>query len=114
MTKIPSHILSATIPPAVMGMTANWLLSLISRHNFIQTIAFLVLLAPAAQCLWPIPRSLQTGTTALKLSPDFTIKVNFQDAALDLSDAILRTKSYLINDKLQVIIYVFDMHDMTQ
>ncbi|RPD56093.1 beta-hexosaminidase [Lentinus tigrinus ALCF2SS1-7] len=50
--------------------------------------------------LWPLPRSLQTGTTALKLAPDFDIHMNVLHAPSDLSDAVARTKSHLKNDKL--------------
>lgn len=73
--------------------------------GFIRNIAFLVLLLipTVARSLWPIPRTLQTGSKALKLSPNFTINFSFQDVPLDLSDAVLRTKSFLINDKLQVV-----------
>ncbi len=65
---------------------------------------FVTFLAFAPLCgvfgLWPLPRTLQTGTTVLKLAPNFDIHVNVQHAPSDLSDAVLRTKSHLMNDKL--------------
>ncbi|TFK93272.1 glycoside hydrolase family 20 protein [Polyporus arcularius HHB13444] len=65
---------------------------------------FVVFLAFAPLCgvfgLWPLPRTLQTGTTVLKLAPNFDIHVNIQHAPSDLSDAVSRTKSHLKNDKL--------------
>ncbi|PIL35146.1 hypothetical protein GSI_02935 [Ganoderma sinense ZZ0214-1] len=50
--------------------------------------------------LWPQPRSLETGSTALKLASTFDIHVDIQHAPSDLSAAISRTKSFLKNDKL--------------
>jgi hexosaminidase len=68
-----------------------------------RVFAFLSLLvAPGVQSLWPIPRSLQTGTTALKLSDSFDISLNVRSPPQDLLDAVSQTKSYLFNDKLQV------------
>jgi hexosaminidase len=61
-----------------------------------------VLFALRVQSLWPIPRSLQTGTSALKLHEDFDIRLNVQHPPQDLLDAVSRTKSHLINDRLQV------------
>ena len=65
---------------------------------------FSLLLALAPLCgvvgLWPQPRSLQTGSTTLKLASNFDINVNVQHAPSDLSDAVSRTKSFLKNDKL--------------
>ncbi|OJT06180.1 Beta-hexosaminidase 2 [Trametes pubescens] len=50
--------------------------------------------------LWPLPRSLQTGSSALKLASNFDIHVNIAHAPSDLGSAIARTKSFLKNDKL--------------
>ena len=49
--------------------------------------------------LWPLPRSLSTGSTGLKLSPIFDIHLNVQHAPTDLRDAVSRTKSHLKNDQ---------------
>lgn len=66
---------------------------------------FLSLLLPLASAggvfgLWPQPRSLETGSTALKLASNFDIRVNIQHAPSDLSAAVSRTRSFLRNDKL--------------
>jgi len=61
-----------------------------------------VLIAPGVQSLWPIPRFIQTGNTALKLSEDFHITLNVQTPPQDLLEAVSRTEFYLIHDKLQV------------
>lgn len=53
-----------------------------------------------SEALWPIPRSLEAGTTSLKLSSDLKITVNVHDAPQDLLDAVNRTRYYLYNDKL--------------
>ncbi|TBU58065.1 beta-hexosaminidase [Dichomitus squalens] len=65
-------------------------------------LSLLLALAPAAGVfgLWPQPRSLETGSTALKLASDFDIHVSVQHPPSDLSDAVSRTKSFLQNDKL--------------
>ena len=62
----------------------------------------LLALAPVGGvlALWPLPRSLETGTTALKLAPNFDIHVDVQHAPSDLSDAVSRTKTHLKTDKL--------------
>ena len=58
-----------------------------------------------ASALWPIPRSLQTGTTLLKLSPKFDIQVTgISNPPQDLLDAISRTMSHLHNDRLQRLV----------
>ena len=79
------------------------------RSLFKFTAAFLAFscLFHFASALWPMPSSLQTGTTLLKLlnscdSDHFDI--TFSDilqAPQDLQDAIERTKSRLYADKLQ-------------
>ncbi|EIW52408.1 N-acetylhexosaminidase [Trametes versicolor FP-101664 SS1] len=50
--------------------------------------------------LWPLPRSLQTGSSALKLASNFDIHVNVAHAPSDLEGAVSRTKAFLKNDKL--------------
>ena len=61
-----------------------------------------------ASALWPMPSSLQTGTTLLKLSNSCDhFNITFSDipqAPQDLQDAIERTKSRLYTDKLQRLI----------
>ena len=61
-----------------------------------------------ASALWPMPSSLKTGTTLLKLSSgsnNFSIQVtNIPQAPQDLRDAISRTLSRLHTDQLQRLI----------
>ncbi|KAK7054384.1 Glucosamine-6-phosphate isomerase (Glucosamine-6-phosphate deaminase) (GNPDA) (GlcN6P deaminase) [Paramarasmius palmivorus] len=54
--------------------------------------------------LWPIPRSLETGASLLKLASEFDITININDAPQDLVDAVSRAKTLLQNDKLQRLI----------
>jgi hexosaminidase len=54
--------------------------------------------------LWPIPTNLNAGTTALRLSPSFSIEVNIPNAPADLSDAVARTKTLLRQDGLQRLV----------
>ncbi|KAI5118086.1 hypothetical protein M0805_007736 [Coniferiporia weirii] len=49
--------------------------------------------------LWPKPRSLSTGSSALRLSPSFTISASFS-APSDLAAAITRTAGYIKTDNL--------------
>src|SRR5258705_13827863 len=52
--------------------------------------------------LWPIPLSLHTGSSFLKLDPSFDIRIN--RAPYDLRAAITRTKAHLENDKLERLV----------
>lgn len=69
-----------------------------------RTLAIIIaLFAPTAvQSLWPIPRSLTTGSTTLKVSTSFDITVNVASPPQDLLDAVSRTKSSVLNEKMQV------------
>jgi len=62
-------------------------------------------LSYSAFALWPIPRTLQTGTTLLKLSPNFRIEVDgISHPPQDLLDAVSRTNTHLQSDKLQRLV----------
>lgn len=67
------------------------------------TIAFLCAAPSFALGLWPNPRSFQSGSQALTLSPSFSINSAF-DAPSDLQAAISRTFSYLHNDNLERLV----------
>ena len=61
-----------------------------------------------------MPRSLQTGTTFLKLSSTFNINVSdISQVPQDLNDAISRTMSRLDTDKLQRLIVGRGANDST-
>ena len=77
----------------------------IQRGLFTPFLAFSCLFH-FASALWPIPSSLQTGTTLLKLSSkNFSIQVSdIPQAPQDLHDAISRTMSRLHTDQLQRLI----------
>ncbi|KJA23996.1 glycoside hydrolase family 20 protein [Hypholoma sublateritium FD-334 SS-4] len=59
---------------------------------------------PVVRALWPMPRSLQTGTTLVKLSPSFSIEVDVAHPPQDLLDAVSRTNQHLKGDMLQRLI----------
>lgn len=63
-----------------------------------------VLLSLQVHALWPIPRELTTGSTALRLAPYFNINVDVKNAPSDLLQAVSQTKSYLQNDKLEALV----------
>lgn len=70
----------------------------------LSAVVALLVAADSAYALWPLPQHLSTGTTALKLSPSFDIKLSgISGAPQDLLDAITRTKTYLKTDKLQIL-----------
>jgi len=61
--------------------------------------------ATQASALWPIPRSLQTGTSFVKLASTFDIVLDgISSPPGDLTDAIARTKYHLTNDKLERLV----------
>jgi hexosaminidase len=63
--------------------------------------AAVVLLFPGAvHALWPQPRTLQTGSDALRLDPSFAIDVAIPNAPQDLLDAADRTLALLYSDQL--------------
>ncbi|PCH40388.1 glycoside hydrolase family 20 protein [Wolfiporia cocos MD-104 SS10] len=66
--------------------------------------AAIVAFATAARvhALWPLPRSLSEGTTALRLAPAFhiTLAPSVHGAPADLYEAILRTETQLWTDDL--------------
>lgn len=53
--------------------------------------------------LWPLPRSLVTGSTGLVLSPAFKIEVKGPYPG-DLRSAVARTLKYIRNDKLERLV----------
>ncbi|KAL0960961.1 hypothetical protein HGRIS_005959 [Hohenbuehelia grisea] len=75
--------------------------------NPTRTFAILISLSAAinpASALWPLPKQLSTGTTALKLSSHFDIRITVRDAPRDLQEAVDRTKSRLQKDKLERLV----------
>ena len=73
--------------------------------NPLHFFLFIVLAAAQALALWPIPRSLQTGSSFVKLSPSFDIELNgISKPPSDLVDAISRTLYHLKKDRLQRLV----------
>lgn len=65
----------------------------------------LLLGASPSLALWPQPRQITTGTTALKLAAGFSIKVTgIKNVPSDLTAAISRSKAQLTSDKLQPLV----------
>ncbi|KIP03090.1 glycoside hydrolase family 20 protein [Phlebiopsis gigantea 11061_1 CR5-6] len=62
-----------------------------------------VALACPCRALWPIPRSLETGSTPLVLAPDFRI-VGLRDSPADLSSAVARSQAYIRTDRMQRLV----------
>ena len=58
----------------------------------------------AVAALWPIPRSVFSGTTAIKLSPDFDIHLDIPNPPGDLVSAVSRTISSTSKGNLQRLV----------
>ncbi|TFY71905.1 hypothetical protein EVG20_g1110 [Dentipellis fragilis] len=72
-------------------------------------VSFALLLCPFAvlspvSALWPLPKSLQTGSGALRLASNFAIHVSVPNAPSDLLAAVQRTTSFIKNDKLERLV----------
>ncbi|KAF8194284.1 N-acetylhexosaminidase [Mycena galopus ATCC 62051] len=67
-------------------------------------LSLLLAVITQALALWPIPRTLKTGTDFLVLSPQFSITVNVPNPPQDLLDAVSDTKTLLQTDKLQRLV----------
>ncbi|KAI0349990.1 N-acetylhexosaminidase [Trametes cingulata] len=63
-----------------------------------------VLLAQYASALWPIPRSLSTGTSPLKLSPRFAVRLEISTPPADLLSAVSRTRARLQSDRFERLV----------
>lgn len=73
-------------------------------HKIPLVVAAISLCFPGVSSLWPLPRSVESGSTALKLAPGFQYEVNVKNAPSDLLAAISRSTSYLQNDKLERLV----------
>jgi hexosaminidase len=73
-------------------------MNIISLNELI--VLFFIL--PAGLALWPMPHTIQAGSTYLKLSSTFDIIADIAIPPSDLLFAVNQTKYYLLNDKLQV------------
>ena len=71
--------------------------------SFTLGIAAALSLVAQVHGLWPIPRSLQTGSTPLILAKTFHI-ASIQNPPSDLTGAISRTLGHINNDKLQRLV----------
>lgn len=68
------------------------------------TLSVLLAIAPV-YAVWPVPKQYNIGSTPLRLSPSFSIKLSgVTNAPRDLVDAVTRTTAYLHTDKLQALV----------
>lgn len=54
----------------------------------------------STSALWPLPKSLKTGSSALTLGSNFHINLSVKNAPADLQAAVLQTNQYLKTDNL--------------
>lgn len=73
-------------------------------YETLVAVAAILVCSPRVLSLWPLPRSLNSGSIALKLASDFHIEVNVKHAPSDLLDAVSRSTSYIHNDKLERLV----------
>lgn len=72
--------------------------------NFLSLLYAFLFFSPAL-AIWPRPQNLTTGTTPLRLAPNFAIKFSgIRNVPRDLSDAARRTTNFLKTDKLQALV----------
>ncbi|KAG1888014.1 glycoside hydrolase family 20 protein [Suillus fuscotomentosus] len=71
-----------------------------SRYLIILALVTGCILPSGVQALWPIPTTLETGMTTLKISPTFYFDVQIEGPPSDLRDAVAQSQHYLENDKL--------------
>jgi hypothetical protein len=80
----------STLPPAVVMFA-----------KLAALVSVLVALAPTpASALWPLPASIQSGSSALTLASGFKINLNVPHAPSDLQAAVQRTEQFIQKDKL--------------
>ncbi|KAI0320943.1 N-acetylhexosaminidase [Amylostereum chailletii] len=76
-----------------------------TNSNILSFLLLALSLSPPTHALWPQPRSLQTGSTALPLSPSFSIQFSdVPSAPADLQSAVNRIQAFLVGDKLERLV----------
>ncbi|KAG1725011.1 glycoside hydrolase family 20 protein [Suillus paluster] len=71
-----------------------------SRHVGLLAFVAGCRLPSGVLALWPIPTTLETGMTALTISPSFCFDMQVTGAPADLYEAVSQSQYYLENDKL--------------
>jgi hexosaminidase len=84
-----------------------------SRHVTILGLVAGCLLPSGVQALWPIPTTLETGMSALIISPSFHFDVQIESPPSDLLDAVTQSQYYLENDKLGRLVVGRGANDTT-
>lgn len=84
-----------------------------SRYMIILAVVAGCLFPGGVQALWPIPTTLETGTSALKISPTFYFNVQVEGAPQDLWDAVAQSQYYLKNDQLGRLVVGRGANDTT-
>lgn len=71
---------------------------------FVVAQLFCLLRNYPANALWPIPRSLVSGSTAVRLSPYFSIQLEIQHPPADIVSAAARTQARLVTDTFERLV----------
>jgi len=82
----------------------RYLCSAITMASKLALLSVLLAVSYPASALWPLPQHLTTGSTPLRLSPNFNIKISIPNPPQDLVAAVSRTKSFLQTDKLERLV----------
>lgn len=72
--------------------------------NFAALLTAVLAAVSPALALWPLPKSIESGTAALTLSSSFAINLDVSGASEDLLDAVKRTEDQIKNDKLERLV----------
>ncbi|KAG1725007.1 glycoside hydrolase family 20 protein [Suillus paluster] len=84
-----------------------------SRYVGILTLVAGCRLPSGVLALWPIPTTLETGMTAVTISPTFYFDVQVTSAPADLHEAVSQSQYYLENDKLGRLVVGRGANDTT-
>jgi hexosaminidase len=84
-----------------------------ARYVGLLALSVASLLPSGVLALWPIPNTLETGMTALKVSPSFYFDVQIEGAPGDLYDAVGQAQYYLETDQLGRLVVGRGANDTT-
>ncbi|KAI0739272.1 N-acetylhexosaminidase [Daedaleopsis nitida] len=86
-----------------------------SRLSFRLSLLIIVLYSSSlAASLWPIPVGLSSGSSPMKLSPDFSMHLKIPHAPADLLSAVSRTTSRLRTDRFERLVHGRGAADIDQ
>lgn len=105
MTNALAHdIMTVWSKPALSGVSTHTGLMHVLDRSILRLFLCTISVVGEAIAIWPIPRFLSTGSSAVKLSSSFAVHIDVPHAPKDLSDAVSRSKSRLQTDSFQRLV----------